>query len=69
MSASDELIRLTATEAVARLRRREITPHADAAVLAAAALLEGEFGIASRLPIDPIGTANPSPAPNARTTA
>jgi len=43
--------------------------HADAAVLAAAALLEGEFGIAARLPIDPIGTASRSPAPSAGTTA
>ncbi|MFA7504716.1 MAG: amidase family protein [Burkholderiaceae bacterium] len=37
--------------------------HADAAVLAAAALLEGEFGIADRLPIDPIGVAGEGGAP------
>ncbi len=35
----------------------------DAAVLAAAALLEGEFGIAGRLPIDPIGAAGAGGAP------
>lgn len=29
--------------------------HADAAVIAAASLLEQEFGIAARLPIDPVG--------------
>ncbi|MCO5120822.1 MAG: amidase family protein [Burkholderiaceae bacterium] len=39
--------------------------RADAAVLAAAALLEGEFGIAGRLPIDPIGAAGDAGASGA----
>src|SRR4029079_15928662 len=49
MSKSDELIRLTATEAVARLRRREISPLEliDAAV----ARIEAVDGQGNALPI------------------
>jgi len=55
MGAADELVRLTATEAVARLRRREISPLD--LIDAAAARIEAVDGKVNALPIRFIDTA------------
>jgi amidase len=55
MAASDELVRLTATEAVGRLRRREISPLE--LIDAAAARIEAVDGKVNALPIRFINTA------------
>jgi hypothetical protein len=60
--SSNELIRLSATEAVERLKRKEVSPlelqivapaRGEATALAAASLFERASGLDRLLPIDP----------------